>query len=206
MVALLVWRTGPALVLSMMARVRWAFLFVSAAYSIHIALRAAALWRSVLSVPIRYREVLRIRVSGEAVEMLTFTGPFLAEPAKGWLLKRQGLSGAAAFGGVAVEYLVYTLTSAWMAAGALSLLLGRGVLPLGLRRPAVGIVAAMALFTLGFAAAAATGVGLIAPIVRGVGAKAAAIRIDPVERVMVGFMHREPRRLAQVIAIELAGQ
>src|SRR5438309_9106006 len=185
----LVRQVGATIVADLLRRTGPALAIVSALYLAHLAMRAAALWRSIGAL--RYADVLRVRLSGEAIEMLTFTGPFLAEPAKGWLLTKQGLSGAAAFGGVAVEYLVYTLTSAWMAAGALSLLLARGVLPLGLRRPAVGIVAAMAAFTLGFAAAAATGVGLIAPIARGVGAKAAAIRIDSVERVMVGFMHRE---------------
>jgi len=191
-VAELLRRTGPALVI------------VSALYLAHIAVRAAALWRS-LDV-LRYADVLRVRLSGEAIEMLTFTGPFLAEPAKGWLLTKQGLSGADAFGGVALEYLVYTLTSAWMAAGALSLLLARGTLPQGLRGPVGGIVAAMAVFTLGFVVAAATGVGLIAPGVRASGAKSAAARLEPVERVMVTFMHGQPRRLLQVIAIELAGQ
>jgi len=203
-IVVLVRQVGIASVADLLRRTGPALAVVSALYLAHIAVRAAALWRSVDALP--YADVLRVRLSGEAIEMLTFTGPFLAEPAKGWLLTKEGMSGAAAFGGVAVEYLVYTLTSAWMAAGALSLLLARGVLPPGLRRPVLGVVAAMAAFTLGFVAAAATGVGLIAPIVRGVGAKAAAERIDPVERVMVGFMHREPWRLLQVIGIELAGQ
>jgi len=191
-VADLLRRTGPAVVI------------VSGLYLAHIAVRAAALWRSIGTL--RYTDVLRVRLSGEAIEMLTFTGPFLAEPAKGWLLTRQGLSGAEAFGGVALEYLVYTLTSAWMAAAALSLLLARGTLPQGLQHPVVGIVAAMAVFTLGFVVAAATGVGLIAPAARAIGARSAAARLEPVERVMVTVMHREPRRLLQVIAIELAGQ
>lgn len=191
-VADLLRRTGPALAI------------VSVLYLAHIATRAAALWRSLGTL--RYGEVLRIRLSGEAIEMLTFTGPFLAEPAKGWLLTRQGLSGAEAFGGVAVEYLVYTLTSAWMATAALSLLLARAVLPLGLRRPVLGIVAGMVAFTAGVVVAAATGVGLIAPVLRRIGAHRAAARFEPVEQVLVAFMHRQPRRLAQVIGIELAGQ
>src|SRR5207244_13119603 len=66
-----------------------------------------------------------IRFAAEAVEMLTFTGPFLAEPAKGWLLTRHGVTAAQAFGAIAIEYLAYTLVSAWLATGALWLLLAR---------------------------------------------------------------------------------
>jgi hypothetical protein len=200
----LVRQVGVAIVADLLRRTGPALGVVSALYLAHIAARAAALWRSIGAL--RYVDVLRIRLSGEAIEMLTFTGPFLAEPAKGWLLTRQGLSGAEAFGGVAVEYLVYTLTSAWMAVVALSLLLARAVLPITLRRPVLGVVVAMAAFTLGFAVAAITGVGLIAPVVRGVGASRAAARIEPLEQVLVNFMHRQPRRLMQVIGIELAGQ
>ena len=200
----LVRQVGATIVADLLRRTGPALAIVSALYLAHLAMRAAALWRSIGAL--RYADVLRIRLSGEAIEMLTFTGPFLAEPAKGWLLTRQGLSGAEAFGGVAVEYLVYTLTSAWMAMVALSLLLARAVLPITLRRPVLGVVVAMAAFTLGFAAAAITGVGLIAPVVRGVGASGAAARFEPVERVLVNFMHRQPRRLIQVIGIELVGQ
>src|SRR5262249_38119548 len=77
----------------------------------------------------RFAEVLKVRLSGEAIETLTFTGPFLAEPAKGWLLTRRGLAGVDAFSAVAIEYLMYTLTSAWMSTIALWLLLSRAALP-----------------------------------------------------------------------------
>ena len=60
---------------------------------------------------------------------LTFTGPFLAEPAKGWLLKRRGLATADAFAAVATEYLVYTVVSSSLAIIAVSLLLANGLLP-----------------------------------------------------------------------------
>jgi uncharacterized membrane protein YbhN (UPF0104 family) len=212
MVALLVWRTGPALVLSMMARVRWAFLFVSAAYAIHIAVRAAALWRSVLSVPIRYRDVLRIRVSGEAVEMLTFTGPFLAEPAKGWLLKRQGLPAADAYAAVAAEYLIYTLVSSWLAALALTLLLANGALPPAIRPGVVGVLVVMVGFNLAFVFAAVAGVGVLAPLARASGAvigraRAASVaqEVHRVESVLIAFLHAHPIRLAEVIGLEAAG-
>ena len=75
----LVRRVGAATIASLLRQVGWAFVVVSALYFTHVCVRAAALWR--VTGALRYRDVLRIRLYGEAVEMLTFTGPFLAEPA-----------------------------------------------------------------------------------------------------------------------------
>lgn len=210
-VALLVLRAGPALVLDMLARVGWSVPAVAAVYALHQMVRAAALWRSVPAGPVRYADVLRIRLSGEAVEMLTFTGPFLAEPAKGWLLKRCGLPAADAFAAIAIEYLLYTVVSAWMATVALSLLLARASLPPAVRPAAVAVLVTMVAFNVAFAFAAITGIGLIAPTVwasRGwIGVSRAALvadRIGQVERVLVAFLHACPGRLAEVLAIETA--
>jgi glycosyltransferase 2 family protein len=208
--ALLVWliaSVGAEAVLDLLRRVRWALPAVSITYLVHVTVRAFALWRSLPPALVPFAEVLRVRLAGEAVEMLTFTGPLLAEPAKGWLLKRKGLSGAEAFGGVAVEYLLYTTVSAWMATAALSILTLRGVLPEGLRAPVMGVIAALIAFTVGLVAAAATGVGLIVPTLRAMGvvvgrASAAAARLEPIERVLVGFLHERPRRLVEVLVIE----
>src|SRR5438132_949805 len=146
--ALLVRRTGVATIALMLRRVGWGFIAVSALYAAHLAVRAAALWRSILNDSLSYRDVLYVRLAGEAVEVLTFTGPFFAEPAKGYLLKRRGIEGAEAFGAVAIEYLLYSLTSAWMAAAALSILLSRRLLPHAVTGHAVGIIGGMVAFTI----------------------------------------------------------
>jgi hypothetical protein len=216
----LVRQIGVGVVVDLLRRVGWGFAAVSALYAAHLAVRAAALWRCLPPSGFRddpspvpsYAEVLRVRLAGEAVEMLTFSGPFLAEPAKGWLLTRHGLAGAHAFGAVAIEYLLYTVTSAWIATAALSMLVERGGLQPPLRGPVIGIIVAMIIFTLGFVVAAVTGVGLIVPTVRsaraivGRRAVAAAARIDPVERVLIGLIHERPARLGEILAIEAVGQ
>ena len=210
--AVLVSRIGVRVILDLLRQVGSAFLVVAAIYAAHLAVRAAALWRCLPPQSLRYGEVLRVRLSAEAVEMLTFTGPFLAEPAKGWLLARRGLTGADAFGGVAIEYLLYTLMSAWMAIVALSLLIARGALAPGLRGAVIGVIAGMIAFTLAFIVAAVSGRGLLVPIVRRSGAvigrrraDAAAARLDPVERVLVAFIHDKPLRLSVVLVIEAIG-
>ena len=112
----------------MLARVGWRFAAAAAIYAVHVGIRAVALWRSLLDGPVRFADVLRIRLSGEAVEMLTFTGPFLAEPAKGVMLTKYGVAAGDAIRAIATEYAIYTVTSAWLAVLALSLLVSSGVL------------------------------------------------------------------------------
>jgi hypothetical protein len=227
--AVLVARIGAGVIVDMLRRVGWAVLAVSALYATHIAVRAFALWRSIPSgsghagppprdhqPPLRdhqfsYAEVLRVRLSAEAVEVLTLSGPFLAEPAKGWLLTRYGFSTADAYGGVALEYLLNTVISCWLGGAALAMLLARGVLSETMRAAAVMIIVALIAIVIACVVAAVTGVGLIVPVVRRVGmiagrarAETAARRVDPVERAMVGFMHNRPARLAEVLTIEVA--
>ncbi|HZT76934.1 MAG TPA: lysylphosphatidylglycerol synthase domain-containing protein [Vicinamibacterales bacterium] len=171
----LVRNVGVATIAGLLRQVGWAFLVVSALYFTHVCVRAAALWR--VTGGLRYRDVLRIRLYGEAVEMLTFTGPFLAEPTKGVMLTRHGLSRADAIRGVGLEYGLYTLTSAWMAVFALSLLVSTHALPAALHQPVLFVIGGMIVVTVAAAIAAATG------------------------RVPIGAA-----RGAEVIAIEFLGQ
>jgi len=210
--AVLVAWVGIGSVAALLRRVGWAFVAVSVLYAAHLSVRAAALWRSLPVPSLGYLQVLRIRFAGAAVEMLTFTGPFLAEPTKGLLLARSGTAGADAFGAVAIEYLLYTLVSSWLAAGALTLLLARGLLTPALHGPIAILIGGVAAFTVGFFVAAITGVGLIVPALRGAGrlvagdrARRVAARVEPVERVMVEFIHRRPARLFELLLIEAAG-
>jgi len=158
--------------------VGWAFLVVSALYFAHVCVRAAALWRVTRTTAsgraLRYREVLRIRLYGEAVEMLTFTGPFLAEPAKGVMLTRYGVARADTIKGVGIEYALYTLTSAWMGVFALSLLVSFGALPTALHQPVLYVIAGMVAFSVGAGVAALAG---YVPLRLGPGAQAIAIEL-----------------------------
>jgi hypothetical protein len=202
---------GVSNLLTMLRRVGWGFWIVVVLYGLHTALRGVALWLT-LDDALPVGQVVRIRFGTEGVEMLTLTGPFVAEPAKGWLLHRAGLDPARAFGTVAAEYLLYNLTAAWMAAASLELLLWQGLLPSSLDWPAKAIIVAVLLLTTGTLIASVTGVGLIAPAIR---ATAGAVaprqtsllleRVVPVETVLVAILHERPARLAAVIGVEVAG-
>ena len=60
----------------------WTLLWMILLYGCHLVVRGFILWRSLPPNSLRLREVIRIRFAAEAVEMLTFTGPFLEEADK----------------------------------------------------------------------------------------------------------------------------
>ena len=210
--ALVIHRVGAANVAGSIRRIGSAFWTITLLYALHTALRGVTLWQALPAGSIPLPSVVRIRFAAEGIEMLTMTGPFLAEPAKAWLLHRNGLDAPAAFGAVAAEYLLYNLTAAWMAAAALSLLLARAALPHAFTAPAVIVLAVIVALTAGCAVAGLTNRGLIAPSLRVIvglvspgRAEAIAGRLRDTESVLVSVLHDDPRRLAAIVAVELAG-
>jgi len=208
--AYVVWHAGLGLVVQMVTRVGWRFLVVLGIYAVQVGIRAVALWRVMVGSDIRYRDVLRIRLSAEAVETLTFTGPFVAEPTKGWLLTRRGVPTNVAFAAVVTEYLLYTVVSSCVAVAALVLLLTRPALPMALRPAAVLILVVATVFIAAFMFASLTGIGLIVPslraarIVIGPRALRAADQFARIEDLIIGFLHGQRPRLAELLAIETA--
>jgi glycosyltransferase 2 family protein len=208
----LVVRVGPVVIAGLMRRVGFSLVLVAGVYAAHVCVRAVALWRCLPVGTLPFRDVLRIRFAGEAVEMLTFTGPFLAEPTKGYLLSRSGAGVAEGFGAVAIEYLLYTLSATWIAAVALALLLTRHSLPDAMARGVAVVLAILVAFTLGFVTAAITGRGLLVASLHGAAAiigrdrvNRLVARVEPVERVILTFIHNRAGRMSQVLIIECAG-
>ncbi len=211
--AAVVVNAGGAVVASMLWQIGWGFVALTALRAGYVALRAGALWRTMPTGILPFRALWWIRLSSEAVEMMTLTGPWLAEPAKGWLLKRRGLSTARAVAFVLLEYLLYTMVSAWMAAVALWMLLERGTTAAAWRIPIMVVLSIIVIATVAFAYAAASGTGLIAPIVRRIGdvvargrGTAAAGRIAPAEREIVAFLHERGRAFLEVIGMQAGAQ
>ncbi len=117
-------RLGAAEISSLLLGVGWYFGLIAATYAGHQLIRAIAYWKCVTANErSSYWDIVRIRLSGEAIQFLTSTGPFLAEPAKVWLLRRRGLSTKHAVAATVSEYLIYTLTSAAFAIAGLTYLL-----------------------------------------------------------------------------------
>ncbi|HWT45536.1 MAG TPA: lysylphosphatidylglycerol synthase domain-containing protein [Vicinamibacterales bacterium] len=190
----------------------WTLLWMILLYGCHLVVRGFILWRSLPPNSLRLREVIRIRFAAEAVEMLTFTGPFLAEPAKGWMFVRRGITLSDAAGAIAFEYLTYTLVAADIALVALGVLLHRHVFSPAARGPIVLLAVCLALFTAGVLFAAMTGIGLLEPAVRRAGpllgtrrAHSVAARVRAMETPLLKLLHGRSSRFGEAAVAQLLG-
>jgi uncharacterized protein (TIRG00374 family) len=116
----LLWRLGPAEVLALVSRAGWYFVPAVGLYTLHHVVRAFALRACVLRQGLLgYGDALAIRLSGEAIQSLTFSGPVLAEPTRAWLLTRRGLTLQEGFAAALTEYLLSAFVTAAISAGGL---------------------------------------------------------------------------------------
>lgn len=211
LLAYLTLHIGLERIASTLRAIGWDFLLVLFIYTAYQALRAAAL---LITLPSRsrssYRDMLWIRLSGEAVESLTISGPFLAEPAKAWLLKGRGLTTREAFAAILTEYLVYTFISAGMSVVGLTYLTRAFDLSEGLVITAWTIVYAMSAFLLTATIAIVFRIHLIGAIVQGL-ASAPVVRrfvrpnmdwVHSMEDLLLVVLRDRPVQLLGIVAIE----
>jgi len=209
-VAWLIWRSGPAVVWGLLIGLRWRFVIVTGLYLSYLATRALALWRIVPTL--RYGDVLRVRLSGDTIENLTFTGPFFAEPTKGWLLTRLGLPTEQAFAAIATEYLLYDVVTGCLSIVAVVTLIGVGALPPIVKPIAFVLLGISGAFLTAVAYVSVSGVGVIAPLIRllspvfGRFATTAAEKVGRIERVLVHFLQCRRRALVEVVVIDAFSQ
>lgn len=211
----LFWRLGPSDVLTLAARIRWYAFAVLVLYTAHDATRALALQGCVLrSGLLRFRDAFAIRLSGDAVESLTFTGPLLAEPTRAWLLERRGLTLTEGFAATITEYLICTFVGAAMSICALLLLIRYFHPPPAFARTAFVVACALGLF-LAVAAAAIWHrfflIGAILSRLTRAGVLRGRLRLDiaavsRMEDLLLITLHDEPRRFALVASYEAASQ
>ena len=202
---------GPSAVWDMLGRIGWTALPIAATYAMFQCVRALALRASVPEGrSLRLQDALWIRLSGEAVQFLTFTGPFLAEPAKALLLKRRGLTAAEGFAATITEYLCYTFTGAALSIGAIGWLLWHGTLGGGTRVAAIVILCVMVGFLAAGAAAIARRTHLLGAILERL-ARLPVVRrrlkpnmadVHRVEDLLLVVMHDRPSRFARILLLE----
>jgi len=74
LLALLLWYLGPARILDLIQRIGWSSIPIFLLYAAHQATRALALQHCVVRPGLlRYGDALAIRLSGEAIQLLTLT-------------------------------------------------------------------------------------------------------------------------------------
>ena len=211
----LLWSLGPADILDALSRIGWYFVPVLLVGAAHHATRALALYACVLRPRIvGYADALAIRLSGEAIQSLTFTGPVLAEPTKAWLLETRGLTLMEGFAATITEYLIYMFVTAAMSIVGLLYLISRFAPPLTLRNLVFVIVSLCVTFLVASAVAIVRRFYLIGTIIAGL-ARIGILRgrltpdmtwINRMEDLLLIVLRDSPGRFAIVALLEIAAQ
>ena len=217
-IALLVWltaRLGVHQIVAMLMALRWAAVPVVLIFSAHQFVRAVVLTLCVCG-PERLSivDAVRVRIAGEAVDFLSFSGPLAAEPAKAWLLHKRGFDVSVGLAATLAEY----LTSSFVAA---ALVLAGVVYVLTMLHPSGPIRAAAAIVVLvmsSFLVLFVVGIGLrihiIGAVVRGVlrlwprgdSVSAHLPALDRAEDLLIGTLRDAPRRLVAIVSLEALAQ
>jgi len=211
----LLWRLGPSDVLDAFDSVGWYFVAVLLLGAAHQATRALALQACVLRRHVlRYRDALAIRLSGEAVQSLTLTGPLLAEPTKAWLLEKRGLTLKEGFAATITEYLIYTFVTAAMSIAGLLYLVVTFDPSATVRRIAIGMVTLCVIFLLVSVIAIARRYYLIGTIIAAL-ARLGILRgrltpdmtwINQMEDLLLLVFRDSPTRFVTVALLETVAQ
>jgi hypothetical protein len=212
---LLLWQLGPSDVLDALRRIGWYFVPVFLLGGAHHATRARALLACVLRPDLlRYRDALAIRLSGEAVQSLTFTGPVLAQPTKAWLLEGHGLSLKEGFAATVAEYLICSFVTAAMSIAGLAYLVLRFSPSFPVRALAIGIICLFSVFLIASAVSIARRFYLIGTIIAGL-AKIGLLRgrlrpdmtwINHMEDLLLIILRDSPARFLTITLIEAGAQ
>ena len=212
---ILIWRLGPQEILAALRQIGPYAAVVIPLYAAHHAMRALALRTCVLPpTTLGYIEAVAIRLSGEAVQVLTVTGPLLAEPTRAWLLQRRGLTLTQGFAATISEYLVSLFVNAAMAIAALASLVWYFGPAAGVLGIAIGVICASSAFLIVSAIAITRRFYLIGAIIAGL-ARIGLLRgrwrpdmkaVNRMEDALLALLHDRPRRCVATAAIEAAAQ
>ncbi|HEY7186271.1 MAG TPA: lysylphosphatidylglycerol synthase domain-containing protein [Vicinamibacterales bacterium] len=215
LLVVLLWRLGPAEILDTLGQIGWYFIPILLLGAAHQATRALALKACILHPgTLRYRDALAIRLSGEAVQTLTLTGPVLAEPTKAWLLERRGLTFKQGFAATLTEYLIYSFVSAVMAIVGLAALVINFNPSATITSLAIAIIVLCTVFLAASAIAIARRFHLIGTIVSAL-SRAGVLRgrlkpdidaVHGIEDQLLIVLRDSPLRLAVVAAMEIGAQ
>lgn len=206
---------GPGRIIDLLVALGGNLAVVAVLFAVHECVRALALNRC-LAPGHRppFRQLLRIRLLGEAAGALTRTGPFLAEPARAWMLAGQAARGAHAFGAAISELIVSSCTSAMVTVGAILFALRtRGLdghvfaLSQGLVWVSLGYVAAavVALGTRLHLIGAVLGLASGLPVV-GRRLQTNPVEIRQMEDAIIHTLRDRPSTLIQVLLLEVVAQ
>jgi hypothetical protein len=211
----LIWQLGPGEIVRTTVQLGWHSVPILCCYLLYQAARAMAFKLSVpRSRDVPFLDALWIRLSGDAVRALTFTGPFLGEPTKAWLLKRRGLTLAEGFAGTLTAAIINLVLGAAMGTAGLLYLLRHAEMPAPAARLATGLVWMNVGFLVLAGAAVATRTYLIGAVLEWLGRagflwgrlKPDIAAVNRMEDLLLGILHDRPGRAAAIMLAEIGGQ
>jgi hypothetical protein len=215
LLVLLLWQLGPLDILDALRDIGWYFVPVFLLGGAHHAARALALRECVLrSGLLRYRDALAIRLSGESVQSLTFTGPVLSQPTKAWLLEAHGLSLKEGFAAAITEYLICSFVTAAMSIAGLLYVVMRFSPPLAVTALAISIACLFSAFLIASAIAIVRRFYLIGTAIAAL-AKIGVLRgrlrpdmtwINRMEDLLLIILRDSPARFMTITLIEVGAQ
>ena len=213
--AYLLVQLGPGEILALLLRIGWSFAVIVTFYAGYNMVRAFALGTCIVGEDrISYWDLVKIRLAGEALQFLTFTGQFLAEPAKALLLRNRGLPGTHAFAGAISEYLIYTFTSAAMTIVGPLYFLHNFEVPRSASVAAWIVIGVSGIFLSAAVVAIVGRIYLIGAIVKAVGRLPGVgkyLQVDGMalrgtEDLLFVVLRSRPWRFLWIVAVELAAQ
>src|SRR5262245_4400328 len=193
----------------------WKFFGVVVIFGAQEIVRALALMQCLPRNPRpAFRNLVRIRLIGEGIRAVTLTGPFLSEPARAWLIRRQGVPSSEAVAAAIAEYVANSLTSAVLTIAGVLYLLHYFPIPKELRITAIVllggsagylIIAFVVVHRRTYVASdiATAFLGLVGLQRRTLG-KLAGLR--RVEDVLLSLIRDSPETMARITALEFVAQ
>ncbi|MDQ3666293.1 MAG: flippase-like domain-containing protein [Acidobacteriota bacterium] len=211
--AYLIYNIGVGQILHSVRLVGAAFIVLMLVSGMRHLLRAAA-WKKCFEVDHRRRvslfKLFNVRLAGEAIRYLSFTGPLLGEPAKAALIKRH-LPLAHGLSSVIIESLTYTLAAVVVIIAGLIFVLANVTLDNNLRTAAVVISAsvlfAVFLISRGIARRYFVLARAMNRLARLTGRRWFAEKASSVERIeesICNFYNQRERAFPYVLMLELA--
>jgi len=211
----LLWRLGLAEIAVLVGRAGWFFVPALGLYTLHHVVRAFALRACVLRQGLLgYGDALAVRLSGEAIQALTFSGPVVAEPTRAWLLTRRGLTLQEGFAATLTEYLISAFITAALSIAGLLYIVWALAPPPVVAGASLAVAALLAGFLVAAAAAIAARFYLIGTIIDAlsrVGVLRGRLRPDMdwihrLEDLLLAILRDRPALLGRLLLVETAAQ
>lgn len=215
LLAVLFFELGPTSIVSLFETIGWNIVIVVALFGAHEAVLAMTIGQCLpAGHHVSFRQLLLVRFSGEVARTMAHGVPFLAEPTRAWVLSRQGVDAAHAYGAAVAEFTANSTTSALVIASVLGVTLT--TMNLGSHVSALATILAWSaiVYVTAVTVAIGTRTYLIGAIVRRIGGLPVIgrrLRVDPaavrrMEDAIFLVLRDRPSALARVLLCELAAQ